>query len=226
MVELKDIERQERGFMVIYFSSPYTSTLGRWFCHNGFVQRAASWNRYCYCLLFAVTNCFFVNLNASGCLDPAHFLAAPIRNLPRLFGNQFLHGGLLHLAFNAVPFAGLGKQLERNVGSFQFMHLIFILTLIGSLIHVLLGAVVGLFASSWAGCSVGLGGLIFAFFTIEANTESRIFTPRRIASWTIPGAVYPFIALIIIAVLTAGASFLSHLAGILAGEFCEYAACR
>ncbi len=49
----------------------------------------------------------------------------------RLVTSAFVHGGLLHVAFNMMAFVPIGTSLERVQGTLALAHLIGLLTLMG-----------------------------------------------------------------------------------------------
>lgn len=80
----------------------------------------------------------------------------------RMFASTFLHGGIVHLAFNTMMLLGTGPALERSIGSLRFAAL-YLVSAIGGSIAVCVvydprGAVVG-----GSGALFGLlGGLVAA----------------------------------------------------------------
>ena len=75
----------------------------------------------------------------------------------RLISAAFLHGGILHLAFNMYALYWLGPQLERLLGHAQFA-VIYMLSAIG-------GNVISYYFSDIATVSVGASGAIFGLMT-------------------------------------------------------------
>ena len=49
----------------------------------------------------------------------------------RLLTSAFVHGGLLHVAFNMMAFVPIGTSLERMQGTLAFAHLIGLLIFVG-----------------------------------------------------------------------------------------------
>lgn len=80
----------------------------------------------------------------------------------RMLASTFLHGGIVHLAFNTMMLIGIGPALERSIGSARFA-LLYLASAIGGSIAVCVvydprGAVVG-----GSGALFGLlGGLVAA----------------------------------------------------------------
>lgn len=54
----------------------------------------------------------------------------------RLLTSPFIHGGLLHIAFNMMAFVPIGCSLERTMGSFALTHLIGLLIFLGAGIYI------------------------------------------------------------------------------------------
>jgi rhomboid protease GluP len=79
----------------------------------------------------------------------------------RLLTATFLHGGLLHIAFNAFAIYALGPECERLYGTGRFLLIYFIAGLSGSLASYAFNASPSLGAS---GAVFGLAGGLAAFY--------------------------------------------------------------
>ncbi|KNC99258.1 uncharacterized protein SPPG_05513 [Spizellomyces punctatus DAOM BR117] len=178
------------------------------------------------CVVIHFLNIFTKDLawTSKGCLAAWAYLKAPVANFHRLFANQFLHVGIFHLVLNILAFPSFAAPIERDIGTFQFLHVIFLWSFINSFLYVLLGSILGLITlTGWGtACSAGLSGLIFSALTVEAVLERGIFTPRRIFGREIAGVAYPWIIFGIAAIITPWASFIGHLSGILGGMLYAY----
>ena len=80
----------------------------------------------------------------------------------RLFSGTFLHGGLMHIAFNTMALVSLGRNLERILGARRFIVLYGLSAAGGALGTALLAPVTG------AGLSVGASGAIVGLFGANA----------------------------------------------------------
>ena len=54
----------------------------------------------------------------------------------RLVTSAFVHGGLLHVAFNMMAFVPIGTSLERMQGTLALAHLIGLLILMGGVAYI------------------------------------------------------------------------------------------
>jgi rhomboid protease GluP len=106
---------------------------------------------------------YFPELNPQGYITPSDYLfamgakvnaAIAAGEYYRLLTAMFLHGGLLHIAFNAYALYVLGPEAERIYGTARFLALYFIAGLAGSV------ASYALTASNSVGASGAIFGLI------------------------------------------------------------------
>lgn len=130
---------------------------------------------------------------------------------------QFLHGGVLHLAFNLIGFWFLGRICESILGTGRFL-----LALLGSgaagglLQGVLMLLLPGFYGTSVVGASAGVCGLLAVFALLERDAEVRwnfIIPMRAMTLFWITGAVSLFFTL----VPASGVAHAAHLGGLLAG---------
>ena len=92
------------------------------------------------------------------------------------FTYAFLHGGLMHLALNAVMLAVMGQVLERRLGQPKFFLVFAVGAIAGALIHALLG---GAAEVPLVGASAGVGalygaGLVFYGRGINLGPNGKI----------------------------------------------------
>lgn len=59
----------------------------------------------------------------------------------RLLTSPFVHGGLLHVAFNMLAFVPIGTSLERIQGTQALTHLVSLLILVGGASYVSLATI-------------------------------------------------------------------------------------
>ncbi|XP_075221349.1 rhomboid-related protein 4-like isoform X2 [Lycorma delicatula] len=140
------------------------------------------------------------------------------RDYRRLVISAFEHGDDMHLYYNMISFLLKGSSLERRYHSMNFLILLVIITLMTSGIYVGLAVGCARFMVDYSymkSCAIGFSGVLFALKVITMKeSEPRmvnvagIMVPSRYAAW---------VELIAIHLLVPNASFMGHLAGILAG---------
>jgi len=153
-------------------------------------------------------------LQAYGWLTP---FAAADGEPWRLLSSMFLHGGIVHLAFNLLSLATLGPALERSLGSLRF-----------AVLYAVSGLGGGIGVCLWypidqpvVGASGALFGLLGALVALNMRAGRHLFSfldfegPRRllgtIAAWLVIGWFLPFI------------SNTAHVGGLLAGFWITFA---
>ena len=116
-----------------------------------------------------------------------NFLPATVQQPWRLLSSVFLHGGIIHLAFNMWALWDTGRLAERFYGNFQLL-LIF-------LVSGLSGSMASLFFSASHSVSVGASGAIFgvvgsllaAVFTKAHKLPTGLVTSMRSSMLTFVG---------------------------------------
>ncbi|XP_021928104.1 rhomboid-related protein 4-like isoform X2 [Zootermopsis nevadensis] len=111
-----------------------------------------------------------------------------------------------------------GRSLERRYGSTNFAFLLLMISALTSVIYVVLGQLLTKTLQDeyyMKTCAIGFSGVIFALKVLTSSETPRgrefvggLWVPTRYAAW---------IELILIHLLVPNASFMGHLAGILAG---------
>ncbi len=127
----------------------------------------------------------------------------------RLISSGFMHGGLLHIAFNMYLLYVLGPQLERLFGSLRFLLIYFGAMLGGSLLIMIFDWDQSTLGAS--GAALGLAG------AMGVALHERGVSPRQSP---IMGLVVLNLAL---PLLVPGISFWGHFGGIFFGAFMGYA---
>jgi len=121
----------------------------------------------------------------------------------RLFSSGFLHGSLIHLAFNLYLLFILGQQLERSLGSIRF-----ILLYAGSLV----GGALAVMAFDWDQPTIGASGAVLGLaggFAIALLSQGS--DPRK-------SPVFGLVILnLALPLLLPGISFWGHAGGVVAG---------
>nr|CAD7403928.1 unnamed protein product [Timema poppensis] len=136
----------------------------------------------------------------------------------RLFVSPLEHGDDLHLYYNMISFLVKGRSLETRYGSPNFALLLAILSTLTSFMYVGLGRLcMEVFQDYYymKSCAIGFSGVIFALKVVTSKEEPQgmsniggVLLPVRYAAWA---------ELVLIHILVPRASFMGHLAGILAG---------
>ena len=132
-------------------------------------------------------------------------------------GSQLVHLDSLHLYYNSLSFLHKGTQLERPGarGPLGLALLLLLLWALTPALYVALACLASpLLPSLFASRAVGFSGVIFglkAVLQVEEEghaTVGGMRVPAKLAAWA---------ELVAIQLVTPNASFLGHLAGILAG---------
>lgn len=126
----------------------------------------------------------------------------------RLLGTAFLHGSLMHLAFNMWALWVLGTALEPVLGRWRFAALYGLSALGGSAAIYWLASPSSL--SSWWTGTVGASGAVFGLF-------AAMFVIQRRLGRDTSAIVGLLVVNILISVLGAGISWQGHLGGLLTG---------
>jgi membrane associated rhomboid family serine protease len=140
----------------------------------------------------------------------------------RIVTSAFTHGSLQHIAFNGFALLGLGRRLEKQLGSLGFLALTGVVVLLTGLLY--LGVCLGLSflpEEYWGGetwnyhCAVGYSGVLFTYLYIEChfNESDLVVLNVRFSRRLLPWALLAVTQL----VMWNSASFLGHLCGILVG---------
>lgn len=126
----------------------------------------------------------------------------------RVLSSGFLHGGVIHLAFNMYLLYVMGPQLERNLGSTRFS-LMYFGALVGGSLFVLTFA----FNQPTLGASGAVLGLAGAMFV-------------ALSSRGVSAKDSPFFGLVVInlllPLLVPGISFWGHFGGVLVGALMAF----
>lgn len=141
-----------------------------------------------------------------------------VHDYKRLFLSTFEHGDDMHLYYNMVSFLVKGRSLERRYGSTNFAFLLLLITIMTNVIYVALGQTLTNALQDeyyMKSCAIGFSGVIFALKVLTSRESppgresvGGMWIPTRYAAW---------VELILIHLLVPNASFMGHLAGILAG---------
>ena len=162
--------------------------------------------------LIAITVAFYLaQISTQGAVTDLGMLYGPLVQHGqwwRLLSSGFMHGGLLHVAFNMYLLYVLGPQLERWLGSARFLLIYFGAMLGGSLAVMMFGW--GQATLGASGAALGLAG------AMGVALHARGVSPRQSP---VMGLVVLNLAL---PLLVPGISFWGHFGGILSGAFMGY----
>ncbi|XP_054290608.1 rhomboid-related protein 4-like [Macrosteles quadrilineatus] len=143
------------------------------------------------------------------------------KDYKRFIFSTFEHADDMHLYYNMVSFLIKGRTLENRYGSSNFALLLAFLTLLTNSFYIALAKFGSEFLEDYSmmkSCAIGFSGVLFALKVITTAETGPgtayimgIPVPSKYAAWA---------ELVAIHLLVPNASFLGHLAGILAG--CAY----
>src|SRR5262249_15362538 len=81
---------------------------------------------------------------------------------------QFLHGGVLHLAFNLLALWSFGRVVETRLGASRYLSLYFLAGIVGGCFQVALGFLVPAMHGGFLfGASAGVCGVLAVFCRLE-----------------------------------------------------------
>jgi len=179
------------------------------------LQRPFSYRFYNATIVLIVINVAVYLLNMAAPRSQVYLALIPQLVLRRGYFWQivtymFVHGGTMHILFNMLGLFIFGIQLERKMGSNEFL-LFYMITGIGTgFFSLLLGINV-------VGASGAIYGLLLAFATYFPNSRIFIFGLLPLPA---PFAVVLFAALSLFYQFTGtmgGIAHLAHLAGLVIG---------
>ena len=125
-------------------------------------------------LLVVIAVCFLIQ-NLIPDDDVEKYLSLSVDGLKRgfvwqLITFQFLHGGVLHLAFNLLTLWSLGRAVETRLGVSKYLSLYFLAGIIGGLFQVALGFLVPAIHGGFLfGASAGVCGVLAVFCRLEPD---------------------------------------------------------
>ncbi|KAL3138650.1 hypothetical protein ABBQ32_006410 [Trebouxia sp. C0010 RCD-2024] len=140
----------------------------------------------------------------------------------RLLTSAFVHGGLLHVAFNMLAFMPIGTSLERIQGTLALSHLITLLIFVGGAAYTTFATAASYIPWSIATrvayqCAIGFSGVVFGLIVVDNSLTGA--TQRSIFGlFYVPAPLYPWTLLVIWQLIMPGVSFLGHLCGVLIGQ--------
>eukprot|EP01100_Stratorugosa_tubuloviscum_P014271 TRINITY_DN7531_c0_g1_i1.p1 TRINITY_DN7531_c0_g1~~TRINITY_DN7531_c0_g1_i1.p1 ORF type:complete len:310 (-),score=83.45 TRINITY_DN7531_c0_g1_i1:105-1034(-) len=172
------------------------------------------------CILIFIFDCLFT-IN--------HFLFCSLPNLElynfqvwRIYTCVFLHQNFLHLLFNMMALVNLGKEIEKQKGSINYLIWLILMILLCGLFLISISWIFSIFniKDYMNECSIGASGLLFTMLTLSSLQNPT--TKKIFCFISVPNFIYPWLLLIIIQLFMPNVSFVGHLAGILTGFFDKY----
>ncbi len=158
---------------------------------------------------------------SQNCLHPQKIFVALAAGdgvlVNRLLLSSFIHADDYHLYYNMLSLCYKGVNLERELGSAKFLQLVAFSLVVSHSLMVLLACLLhGFFdySATFHSCAVGFSAVLFALKYVwnqKADSTTNlygIYVPTKHAAWA---------ELVLISLITPNASFVGHLAGILAG---------
>jgi membrane associated rhomboid family serine protease len=134
----------------------------------------------------------------------------------QLFTYMFLHGNVLHLAFNMLVLYFLGTEIERTLGSREFLLIYFISGLLGGLGWLLLSS--GGLCIGASGAVFGLLGAYVALFPNRYITVLIFFIlPVTLRAWALAAILGGIEFLLMASNVDDRIAHSAHLAGLVAG---------
>ena len=134
-----------------------------------------------------------------------------------LYTNTFVHADQMHLYYNSLSFLHKATQLEGALGTAHLLLLIALCCALTPAYYILLevvGARLLPALISTRDCAVGFSGVIFALKVICQHLFPQ---DGSVMGITMPSHLLAWGELVAISLVTPNASFVGHLAGILAG---------
>jgi membrane associated rhomboid family serine protease len=146
------------------------------------------------------------------------YLGSPGFQVWQVVTYAFLHGNLMHLAFNMFGLWMFGSDMERTFGTRWMWRYYFVCVVSAALVQILVGMTSGGPAYPTVGASGGVFGLLLAFgMTFPRRTVMLIFPPIPMPAWLFV-TLYAFLELYLGATGSqAGVAHFAHLGGMLGG---------
>lgn len=131
---------------------------------------------------------------------------------------SFLHGGLMHLAFNMLGVWMFGADLERVWGSQRFAVVYFASVLSGGIAQLVVGAMFGAAPGPVVGASGGVFGLLLGYALVFPNRRVMPLFPPIPMPAKIFALLYGLVELSLgVTGTVAGVAHFAHLGGMVGG---------
>jgi membrane associated rhomboid family serine protease len=137
---------------------------------------------------------------------------------------MFLHGGVLHLAFNLLFLWIFGNNVEDALGRRRFLLLYLACGVAAALLHVATAALTGTLLSPLVGASGAVAGVLGAYLVLLPRARVLTFVPVLLRAVPLPASLFigGWFALQVLSVIfssNTGVAFLAHVGGFVAGLF-------
>jgi membrane associated rhomboid family serine protease len=138
----------------------------------------------------------------------------------RLFLSSIIHADDIHLYYNMLSLLWKGINLETALGSTQFFYLVMFSLIVSHSLMVLMTYCLYHFfqfdgySSGYTVCAVGFSAVLFSLKYVLNQRSAHI---ESVFGFPVPSKYAAWLELVLISVVTPNASFIGHLAGILAG---------
>ncbi|KXS22340.1 hypothetical protein M427DRAFT_170401 [Gonapodya prolifera JEL478] len=174
-------------------------------------------------------------------IGKAYWKERTIGAISRILTSPFVHATSLHIIVNQSAFFALSGPVEQRrrsaasadngappPGAFSHLWLVVVLGALSNIIFLsslfILDAL-DIFLMEGEGLTMGLSGIVFALIVIHHNilvSRDAFLSPtaeRRsiFGAFSVPVALYPWAALLVVGVLFPDISFLVHFAGVIVG---------
>ncbi|WIA19520.1 hypothetical protein OEZ85_004129 [Tetradesmus obliquus] len=154
---------------------------------------------------------------SSGCLQP--YMIFQNRQWSRVLWAALLHADEMHLYYNMSSLVYKGVLLERRFGSVRFAALLGELLLLSHGLFVGLAAAAAYYVPEYAhlyfsNCAIGISAVLFGL-KVVLNHDAPAYS--SILGFSLPTKYMAWAELLLASALNPQASFMGHLAGILAG---------
>jgi membrane associated rhomboid family serine protease len=150
--------------------------------------------------------------------DGSGLASLPLLAPWQLVTYSFLHGSLMHLAFNMFALWMFGTELERVWGARRVATAYFLSVVTGALMHLLVAGAFGGGGAPVVGASAGVFGLLLAYALVFPNRKIMLLFPP------IPMPARLFVLLYVLLELylgvtgtQSGVAHFAHLGGLLGG---------
>lgn len=132
--------------------------------------------------------------------------------------NPLVHSGPWHYVVAFVSFATVAGGVEQSIGTFGFLNLLFVATLLNSLSYTLIVWIISWAIPSWGtACIGGLDIPFFSFLTIEGLSRRGIFEVTNRMGIAIPDYLYPIPFLGIYLIILPFSSWMAHILACIMG---------
>ncbi len=144
----------------------------------------------------------------------------PILSPWQLVTYSFLHGDLMHLAFNMFALWMFGTELERLWGACRVAKAYFASVVTGAVTHLLVGGLFGSAGVPVVGASAGVFGILLAYALVFPNRTVVPLIPPIPMPARVFVLLYAALELVLgVTGTQVGVAHFAHLGGLLGGWF-------